>query len=47
MKVRFSYCPMLEGNLKCFISYSLTSYDKFYYFKKNTYFLSPPDFGKK
>ena len=25
MKVRFSYCPMLQGNLKCFISYSLTS----------------------
>ena len=29
MKVRFSYCPMLEGKLKCFISYSLTSYDTF------------------
>ena len=34
MKVRFSYCPMLEGNLKCFISYSLTSYDTFFYFLK-------------
>jgi hypothetical protein len=31
MKVIFSYCPMLEGHLKCFISYSLTSYDTFFF----------------
>ena len=34
MKVRFCYCPMLEGHLKCFISYSLTSYDTFFKFLK-------------
>ena len=31
MEVRFSYCPMLEGKLKCFISYSLTSYDTYFF----------------
>ena len=32
MKVRFSYCPKLQGQLKCFISYSLTSINTFLFF---------------
>ena len=48
MKVRFSYGPMLQGPLKCFISYSLTLFTIFFLiFKKITYFWSAPDFGKK
>ena len=46
MKVRFSYCPILEGHLKCFI-YHIVYHHITHFNKKNTYFLSPPNFGKK
>ena len=47
MQVRFTYCPMFQGHLKCFISYSFTSIKTFNLKKKYKYFLFPPDFGKK